>query len=190
MRKQDIKPGVVYAYQESRTYGSVKPIAFLAAPSEGRVYTKSFRTPPGERCFTRNDRATTASRTTGGYPAVWVDDPARPPTATLADFEAATANEGDPDAPRFTTVRNLTYITTTWEVAAAELAEQKRADEAARARRAAIRDRADRVVSALRAHGVEANRVPAYGAADPLTLPLDEAEKLIALLAAKNSTEG
>ena len=53
MRKQDIKPGVVYAYQRG-TYGNPLPVVFLNTPADGELYTEGSQwRKPGSKAFTR-----------------------------------------------------------------------------------------------------------------------------------------
>ncbi len=111
MRKQDIKPGVVYAYCESR-WNQPSPVVFLAAPAASRIYTRSARRgEDGQPFFTTAREGVKAGRYSGGYPMVRLAHPDNIGDIsrfTLDGFEAAT----DPraDGGTYTIVSNLVYI--------------------------------------------------------------------------------
>jgi hypothetical protein len=194
MRKQDIKTGVVYAYQRGRgDYDSPEPIVFLAAPADGKLYTErdsfsqkgiSFhRARPGGKPVAR--RSYMGGST--GYPAVLLDhgtDPADLLRVTLADFEAATT--AYPGNIKFVVFVTLAHITGPYDEQVAEYEGRRAARDDASARqeqaRRASRDRAKGITAALKAAGIEAEADNAYGTVTSIVIPLDEAEKLIALL--------
>jgi hypothetical protein len=208
MKKADIKPGVVYAYQRGRgDYDEPQPIVFLNAPADGDLYARSsYHRPPGAPAFHAAHDGSKPHRGSGysspdvGYPAVMLGGNAPKGTKpedllkfTLAGFKAATSTTAG-DGTMFTLITSLAQITGTYAEAKAEYEarRQARREEAQQERTAAdaSRARAIDVLASLRAHDIEANRIPAYSAVDSITLPLDEAEKLIALLAAKDTQEG
>ena len=173
MRKQDIKPGVVYAYREGK-YSSASPVVFLAAPVTSKIYTQSGRRYEGDEPYFGLANGKPGRH--AGYPVLMVADEDRIPEAadvTLADFEAATK----PAAPggRFTYVGNLTYIVGPYVEEREERERTARAEQESRARAIGI-------LTALRARDITPNRIPSWGAVDSVSLPLAEAEKLIALL--------
>lgn len=192
MRKQDIKPGVVYAYQEGK-YQSPTPIVFLAAPKDTELWSAHRRPPEGAQRSKQANAGAKPYRSRGrymsggdtGYPAAQARampgdgsgyDMAALATVDLADFEAAT------DAPgprcRFTVVTNLTYIAGEWETVTAEHAAAAQADRDHRAalqrERSALNKRAGAVQVAL--------GVPIRWDGDRFILSLQSAEKLAALL--------
>lgn len=213
MRKQDIKPGVVYAYQRSRgsIYSDPEPVVFLNAPADSVLYSepdRNTRRDPGRPVFAKAREGSKPAGSRGawsnagdtGYPAVMIyrhdGDKATTEsllTVTLADFEATpqTTVKGI----TYTVITSLTPILGPWDEVVAGLkarrkAEQERAERESKAADA-IRTRAIDIIAALSARGITANFVGSYGgAARAISLPLAEAEKLIALLAAKNSKEG
>lgn len=126
MRKHEIKPGVVYAYQSSRgDWDRPTPIVFLTAPADGILFREA--DPYGTRGKLEYGRAHGAakpergrggdgSRDTG-YPAVTVDyyaivDLEDLLKVTLAEFEQTTSNyDTGVEGARFTLVTSLTHIT-------------------------------------------------------------------------------
>jgi hypothetical protein len=199
MKKADIKPGVVYACWRRKAHESPSPIMFLAAPSPDALYHRARGGDETAPCFARALAHDKPQREEGwqvgtiGYPAAMrgSDSKLAPEdllNVTLADFEAATSSQQG--GYRFTLVCNLAEIAGPWdEEVAWDRERHRRRDERIKQELAAAdasRARAADILTALRAHGVEANRIPTYSAVDSITLPLDEAEKLIALLAAKD----
>jgi hypothetical protein len=198
MRKQDIKPGVVYAYQRDHSYcGRPLPVVFLNTPAGSELYSESSVRPlsrsRGMPAFYRaHAQAKPHAVSFGsdvGYPAVrfrWdaTGHISELLSVTLADFEAAVERtQGDRE---FTVITSLAAIVGPWDEVKAAYDERKRAnDEQKRADAEAAdasRTRAMDVMRALRAYGVEVSRLPAYGAVKSVSLSLEEAEKLVAVL--------
>lgn len=193
MKKADIKPGVVYAYQRSANY-SPEPIVFLATglyTSRGR-YNKdkpwASRALAGDK-IGRNylDRET-------GYPIARRDWQAQGVSdeeivrqmLALAPADWEGAADGTVGAVRLDILMRLGQITGLYdEVVAERTAREKAARElAAEVQQEAdtSRTRAIDTLTALRAHGIEPSRIPSYGGVESISLPLAEAEKLIRLL--------
>jgi hypothetical protein len=206
MKKADIKPGVVYAYQR-RDYDKPEPVVFLNAPAAGDLYaTSSYHSPPGTPAFraardgSRPHRGSGYSSPDVGYPAVMLGGnapkDAKPEDllkSTLAGFQSAAAITAG-NGTVFTLVTSLAQIAGTYAEAKAEYdqRQQFRRDEADRKERvrAASRIRADAAVAALGQAGISASPDTFLGTAYNLYITLDEAEKFIALLAAKDAQEG
>lgn len=193
MKRTDIRAGVVYAYQRS-TYNEPQPIVFLNAPADGVLYceTSHYRA-PGSPAFIKARADSKPHRvqfgSDVGYPVVRLrwdskDDPASLLSVTLADFEAAT---GSIDGGReFAVVVSLAAIAGPWSDVKAARDEQVEADrqlrEHERAEADASRARAIDVLTALRARDIEPERISPYGKVESIVLPLEEAEKLLAML--------
>ena len=205
MKKQDIKPGVVYAYQRSREYGTPEPVVFLVAPSEGKLYaTTSDYRKPGRPAFieahsgAKPHKGTGFSGTDYGYPVAKLRSGNMEPAAqvadllkpTLADFEkcaTAYAPAGF-DGLEFSLATTLTHITGEYET---ELAAHKARCEAERA--ASQRERAERDAARDRAAAIlgrldELGGIDAEAVSEPrrpygyVRISVDDAEKLVELL--------
>jgi hypothetical protein len=193
VRKQDIKPGVVYAYQRG-TYGNPQPVVFLNTPADGELYTESSQyRKPGSKAFTRAREGSKPHAVSFGsdvgYPVVrgrWDadTDPAALLSATLSDFEAATQPYSG--SHEFRVVTSLTAIAGPWDEVIATRKAQYEADRQRRERdqqeARASRTRAIDIITALSARDIKVSRISSYGAVDSVSLPLDEAEKLVSLL--------
>ena len=189
MRKQDIKPGVVYAYREGRLtsdWREPSPCVFLAAPADGQLYaTSRSRGTDGAPYFKAALKGAKASWP-NGYPVVMIAHTDHIPDAvsvTLADFETATSAKAP--GGRYSIVSNLAYIVgpydeviadrkIRWEAGRLENERQREIEQARRRRGTAV-------IAALAAAGVRVDRLPMYD--EDIVIPLAEAEKLIALLA-------
>lgn len=200
MRKQDIKPGVVYAYREGK-YGETLPVVFLATDFyKGRDYRDEdgpkFRK-AGAADAPHSDRL--GSPTTGYLVAIMrhqygrkVDYDAaaeRMAKVTLADMEA-TGGESLDDLIGFMLLVRLGVVIGPWgEVMAQqreEAEEKKRRQEIISATAKALDDRAAKVRLVLIAKGVS----PRFSTtARDLILSLEDAEKLASLLAAKDGVD-
>jgi hypothetical protein len=200
MKAKDIKPGVVYGINSSKSYGTANPIVFLAPVDRDHLYqTTSRHSPEGTpshvkaRAGAKPGRGSMFSSPTIGYPAVvgrgdhTLD---RLKTVTLADFEAATSTHSSDDW-WFTLVTVLGHIQGPYEeVRAAEEAQRRarieaqQADEQARERAVA---RFDGLAATLAKYGVTVSPDERYHPTR-LLIDFDEADKLLALLA--SSEEG
>ena len=168
MRKQDIKPGVVYAYQVSKDYGKPAPIMFLNAPADGKLFSSI------------------------GYPAVKARRGASPDVLkgyALADFTAATSRYiGDDAELEFVIVTVLGQVTGTYEDAKADYDARQEADRVQRQqdneRKAENERRAASVLAAFESAGVKASYWD-----HTVTLSLPDAEKLAALLSSVSVPE-
>jgi len=208
MKKNEIKPGVIYAYQRSREYGSPEPVVFLDIPSEGVLHrTASDYKKADEPAFLKAAAGSkpqasrgSYSRSSVGYAAVFLSnsfsqadaDPADLLKPTVADFEKCTSGYAPAgfDGLKFALVTSLTYITGEYDEKLAEDKAQREADRDARRRDQAERDAADAraasIGSALARLDVEASLD--RSASGYLKITLDDAEKLLALLEAANVT--
>jgi hypothetical protein len=197
MRKQDIKPGVVYAYQQSRAYGAPEPIVFLTAPADGPLYIRRSRHDHGdgkpryvraaEYDKVSTGRGSLLARTVG-YPVAHLDSSDRKPddllNATLAGFEATTGTSEDEFVYRLET--RLACIIGPWNEVGAQHEAQKRAERERRERQQQAeqvsRNRAAAVAGVLSSAGIVAESAHRHGAVTHIRLSLDEAEKLARLL--------
>ena len=203
MRKQDIKPGVVYAYQRGK-YASPSPVMFLSMDlyeRRGRARGADKAGPP--RWVTKAAPGAQAGDGIGGaatgYPVVRQahlyrqnrPDPSevarRIARFTLADFEASQVPEID-DHIEFDVIPRLAPIVSTWEEAAAMLAREAEELAGRRAAREASHRRADAVIAALVVAGIDAEPDQVFSETRAIVIPLDEAEKLARLLSP--GTEG
>jgi hypothetical protein len=195
MRKQDIKPGVLYAWKRGRSeFDEPHPIVFLNTPADGELYAKtSHHRPPGTPAFIRAREGATPHRVSFGsdvgYPAVRFhrDAEGNPSSLLAITLDDFTATAGGIQAGReFVLITSLAAIAGPWDEVKAARDAQKRADAERRDRERteadASRTRAIDVLTALQAYGIEASRIAAYGKVDSVSLPLAEAEKLIAVL--------
>jgi hypothetical protein len=197
VKAKDIEPGVIYAYQRGRgEYASIDAVMVLTPATPDNVYhaIESHR-PPGTAAFKKAKPGIKPRRGKGwsnsdyGYPAVMgpVDKLA---AATLADFEAATSPY-HVDGCHFLVLTSTTPLVGPYEEA---VAAQQQARAAAQDRRE--QERAERKADAAKAEGLVAALakagVQAQAATDwhprALTIPLDQAEKLVALLACEEGT--
>ena len=208
MRKNQIKPGVIYAYQRNRD-GSDRPtpIVFLTAPADGILYREANPTTvsaggshtPAPRTRANQIAAGTGygSRSTG-YPAVMVDYNAVVILddllkLTLDDFEKTTSNHGTGiEGARFTVVTSLATITGPYDEVMAAYNERRDADRQQREQ-----DQA-RTAGHLTIRAVSLNeRLARFGVGNSverassgyLKITLDEAEKLLTLLEGSRATE-
>jgi hypothetical protein len=195
MKKADIAPGVVYAYSTRRDGLWPEPIVLLAAPADGVLYSERYSPGDNESVYIKALPGAHAGsdylHKTTGYPAVMFashhdEDPARLLQVTLGTFEAAT-NAWTRDGLHLMVIAHLAAIVGPWEEVvasqeAARQAEQERTDRQAQHDRE-NRARASAVIAALSRAGIKAGGVSQYGAVTSIPLPLDEAEKLVALLA-------
>jgi len=194
VRKQDIKPGVVYAYQRS-TYSDPSPVVFLSLDlySDRRRGAVGPRFSPA-RVGDKPHSGMYGSGSTGYLIAEvrggWRKDTERADAAermkslTLAD--ALASEEASPDdLIGFDVLPRLTPIIGPWdEVITAKRDADERARQARdkeRAERLARDDRATEVLRTLKAAGVRAQY---EGGKAEFRLSLDDAEKLASLLAA------
>jgi hypothetical protein len=198
MRKNEIKPGIVYAYQRSRDHGSPEPIVFLTAPASGQLYTTaSMYKKPGEPAYVRvyeGSKPRSASTWTGpqtGYAAVRLSwnsrvDPQDLLKVTLAEFEKTTSSHATGiEGTYFTVATNLTGIVGLYDEATASY-EAKRAAEHEQmkresAERDSLRTRANRICDELAARGVS-GYFNGFQPGNGITLSLSDAETLLALL--------
>ena len=206
MKKNEIKPGVIYAYQRSREYGSPEPVVFLDVPAEGVLHsTASDYKKADQPAFIKAYSGAKPQASRGfsgishGYAAVFFArtyepgaDPADLLKPTLADFEKCTSGYAPAgfDGLKFDLVTSLTYITGEYDEKLAEDKAQRETDRDARRRDQAERDAADAraasIGSALARLDVEASLD--RSASGYLKITLDDAEKLLALLEAANVT--
>jgi len=196
MRKQDIKPGVVYAYQEGK-YQDPKPVMLLSAD----LYASQPRSELGTRFRKAADDAKPRSGTYGsgstGYLVAIMRDQftrrmdrdevaARMAKVTLADAQAAGWEHLDDEIGLMLLIR-LAPVLGPWDEVMAqrrEAAEEKARRQAALAAAAKVLDdRAAKIRLVLIASGVS----PRFStAARDLILSLEDAEKLASLLAAED----
>jgi hypothetical protein len=199
MRKHDIQPGVVYAYQEGK-YQDPKPVMFLSTD----LYTSQRRSELGPRFRKAASDATPHSGrydnpSTGYLVAIMRDQflkrvdrdevAARMAKVTLADAQAAGWEHLD-DLISFMLLVRLAPVLGPWDEV---MAQRREADEEKARRQAAIAaeakaldDRAAKVRLVLITNGISARFSTA---ARDLIVSLDDAEKLTALLAAKNGDD-
>jgi hypothetical protein len=196
MKAKDIRPGVVYGYRRGK-YGSVEPVVFLAKPGPDQIYACPRHTRSGEPIYSHSQhaRAPVTGRGFGsvdyGYAAVFADT--EPTTevidemtkTTLGDFLAATKGHDPERGIRYGLVTVPARVVGPYEDA---VTEEKRQWEAQRrqhhedeARREAVRERVERIIAALRAHGVT-SFPENWHEPGAMVIPLDDVEKLIALL--------
>ena len=198
MRKQDIKPGVVYAYQEGK-YQSLRPVAFLSAD----LYASQGRSEHGPRFRKAASDAKPQSGTYGspstGYAVAIMREQfgrrvdrdevaARLTKVTLADAAAAGWEHLD-DLIGFMLIVRLAPVLGPWDEVMAqqrEEAEEKARRQAAIAATAkALDDRAAVVRRVLIVNSIS----PRFsGTSRDLIVSLDNAEKLVALLATSSET--
>ncbi len=198
MRKQDIKPGVVYAYQEGKDQ-SPRPVAFLSAD----LYASQGHSEHGPRFRKAASDAKPQSGTYGspstGYAVAIMREQfgrrvdrdevaARLTRVTLADAAAAGWGHLD-DLISFMLIVRLAPVLGSWDEVTAqqrEEAEEKARRQAALAAAAkALDDRAAVVRRVLIVNGIS----PRFsGTSRDLIVSLDDAEKLAALLAATPET--
>jgi hypothetical protein len=196
MRKQDIKPGVVYAYQRG-TYDDPRPVVFLSLD----LYSDRRRGAEGPRFRKACDGDKPHSGTFGsgstGYLIAemrggWRNDAERAEAAermkslTLAD--ALTSREAGPDdLTDFDVLPRLTAIVGPWdEVIAAKRARDEKARQVAQREQAERLARDDRAVDVLRTLKAAGVRAQYEGGHAEFRLSLDDAEKLASLLAAED----
>lgn len=185
MRRQDIKTGVVYAYQPNPDRDAPKPLMFLSAD----LHIRAVRHPvPWCRPSLAGERAGYKSlhREYTGYPAILAHgiDPAEPEMIALAATVASNAlTTGDvPEGLQLDIITNLAHIRGPYAEA------QKKWDEMLAVRRQRFEqsealtrqrhERAEAVIGTLALHGISAH----YGDST-IRMSLDAAEKLTALLA-------
>lgn len=190
MRKQDIKTGVVYAYQRS-SYYSPEPVVFLIAPSEGKLYSERdrfSRTGPAfrkARAGSKPERGNLYGSTGYAIAKFGYGAPSREPAllagVTLADFEEATSVGGRVDGIQFDVITTLSQITGTYAEAVAAHHAKKNAEHAQFEREREQRDdrrlRASAAMSVLTENDIYATYVD-----DMVRLSVENAEKLAALL--------
>lgn len=203
MKKNDIKPGIIYAYQRGRgDLDTPVPIVFLAAPADGTLYTKASNyRKPGDAQYTQvtyPNAKPSAGRGYGsrdiGYPAVQINwghesevSPQNLLKVTLADFEQATTSY-DPGIAgmRLTLVTSLAAITGPYEEKLAEYnARQdaiRRQREQEKAERDVILTRAENIVSRFTRFAVTPGHAGTGGTQPHVRFTLDDAEKLLNLL--------
>lgn len=211
MRKQDIKPGVVYAYVRGRNrYDKAAPIVFLNTPADGRLYSErdSYARKDGvkpaflkarEGAKPHASRGVFAGAGDTGYPAAMIyehgdGDEATPEdllAVTLADFEAAT--QTIVKGIQYLVLASLTPIVGEWEQVTADYEARQQADRERITRENAARDasceRAGAAIAALARAGIKASRGHSHGTVEALHISPDEAEKLIALLDGEGESE-
>jgi hypothetical protein len=197
MKSKDIKPGVVYGYRQGK-YGSVEPVVFLAKPGPDQIYACPHRVKDGEPIHSHSRHATTPltgrgfSSTDYGYAAVFafgkptaevVDEMAR---ATLDDFLAATKGYDAERGIRYSVVTVPARVVGPYDEAVAEEERRREAENRRwaeeRGRREVAIQRAERLIEALQQHGIGGRPEP-YSEPTFLEIPLDDVEKLLALLA-------
>ncbi|MFF4417061.1 hypothetical protein ACFYY8_31460 [Streptosporangium sp. NPDC001559] len=198
MKAKDIKPGVVYGFQRGRgEYATIQAMALLAPADADHLYqTASYHRRPGAPAFTKAMRSSKPKKGRGwneasvGYPAVFGPADALE-GFTLERFEAATSPYPDSESGvEFRVLTSLTAIVGPYEEAMA--AHQQRLDAAneerdrEQRRQAAAQQRAKKLVEALGQVGVVADTDSSYNPTG-LTVSLDEADKLLALLAAQKT---
>jgi hypothetical protein len=200
VRAKDIKPGVVYGQQRGRSeYADIRAVVFLAPVDGDHLYaTTSHHRKKGEPAFEKRRPGSKPSRGRGwsapdvGYPVVY-GPPAKIGTITLADFEAATSTYYDHGSGiEFRVLTSLTSIVGTYEEAVAAQKKQQAAarqeqEREEREREAAL-GKARALIAALKAAGVRADVDHAWRP-QAVTIPLAEADKLLALLPAETSKE-
>ena len=196
MRKQDIKPGVVYAYQHSGKYSEPHPVIFLSLD----LYSDRRRGAEGPRFRPAlvGDKPHSGMYGSGstGYliaeaSTTWrsqerlAEAIAKLPGLTLADATAPGDRESG-DLIGFRVLPSLTPVLGPWEAVTAERREQDEADRRRREREAAARKALDDRAAKVRTVLIAAGLSPRYsGPSRELVLSLDDAEKLSSLLAAK-----
>ena len=199
MKFKDIKPGVIYAYRDSK-YGTPEKIMFLAGVEGIRLYAEApFRAGPEVPAFTasRLDKPESgrsdvwATQSKHGYPAVrrssWSKEDEPDLTAvTWDDFRQATVGtryDNDRNI-EFTVATRLAAVLGPWDEVMAAEDEKRKAEKAASEKAEAARldkkTRAAKVSSILQDAGIKAIARSADGYA--LTIELNEAEKLAGLL--------
>ena len=171
MRKNEIKPGVIYAYQRGRGYWDTPtPIVFLASTdvlfAEGSPYRKAdaptyFRAagdskPRAKSGFNGRDWGYAAVRADFGHDI----DPQDLLKPTLAEFEATTSGLCQSvEGARFTLVTSLATITGLYDEVLAEYQTRQDADRRQReqdqARRDAVHARSADIISQLARFGAE-----------------------------------
>lgn len=189
MRKQDIKPGVLYAWTRSREYGEPQPIVFLNTPADGELYRRPRRygssTGP---VFTRDYTSSKPESGSGfasspvGYPAVIGHSAAAAgllPSFALAGFEAATSAHSD--ETELTVITSLAQVTGPYAEAVAGYQARRQAEREHRDRQTAAAD--DRHTRSKAAAAKLASAEIFSSTRDgEIVLSLENAEKLAALL--------
>jgi hypothetical protein len=195
MRKQDIKPGVIYAIQRSREYGSPDPVMFLNAPADGRLYRRDRHVSADAPAFSESPGSTPQRGSSWGpgpvgYPVARGRSSSAPDLAllasvTLADFKGARSAYRE-DGISFDVITSLAQITGPYAEMAAEHEAKRQADQEHRARQdAAADDR--RIRSAAAAEKLAAAGIDSYSRDGEIALTLENAEKLAALIAPEDS---
>jgi hypothetical protein len=126
MKAKDIKPGVVYAYRQSRS-DPVRPVVFLAPVDSDHLYINS-RT--HGRAFLKAPDATAPragsvyNSGTIGYPAALGGEPSDLDDVTLTRFERVTSTLGR--RCEYTLITRLARVIGPWEDVADSSAEGSR----------------------------------------------------------------
>ena len=208
MRKNDIKPGVIYAYQRGRgDWDTPSPIVFLTAPADGTLYRSSGTySRPGAHEFSKAHpgakpgagssvygavsgyAAVTTNWNAGCTPEDWNAGctPEDLLKLTLADFEKTTDGRTGIAGTRFTVVTSLTFIT--GEYGAVMAARKARQDakreqyEQENAERNAAIDRTGRISKRLAQYGAVHTPDSRHTGEGYIRITLADAEKLLVLL--------
>jgi hypothetical protein len=202
MKKNEIKTGVVYAYQRSRGYGAPERIVFLAAPSDGVLFSTSraSRMDADSPAFRRASDGIDKPYKSGsswdtrrcGYPVVILTDSGAHPGAllelTVTDFAKATsAQQTGLAGAYFDVITTLGQITGLYEEKMAEYKASQKAEREQREQRYAAAEAGSRRNAAacekLETFGIE----PMPRGYECVQLSIADAEKLIALLEASNA---
>jgi hypothetical protein len=206
MKRTDIRAGVVYAYQRSRSYGTPEPIVFLAAPADGVLFKSGRTVRASGRAFQRAPEGETKPRTYGstwdqlviGYPVVMFARGGAADETPLADLLSLTlddfaavdsAHDTSVKGAYFTVLTTLGQVTGLYEEKVAEYEAQREAERAKRERDQVERDaavvRADAVTDRLNVFGVDAQSFSDGGRHyGYVRLSVADAEKLAAALEA------
>lgn len=191
MRKQDIKPGVVYAYQRGE-YGPLKPCVVLSLEMH-----KTVRGAPGWTRAEGHDRPQRGDlvRPAIGYPVVMGEPELAGGMASLGAgiIASGLTDEQVCSGLSGNTLYAPVCLRGPYAEVAAALAERERAELEANARARAARNaelaRAITLTDELGRSGIAADSLVVDGTRH-ITLTLDEAEKLARLLAEQAGTEG
>ena len=203
MKLKDIKPGVAYAYQDSKSRQAGK-IIFLAVPGESiRLYRETaWRAGSDKHAFTRSRETRPQSgqsdvwtrQAVHGYPAVQIhlaygEQPEPDLTAvTWDDFLAVTVATTEDKARgiKFILVTRLACVLGPWDEVMAAEAQRKQAEQADRDKRETERRdrkrRAAMVVATLEKLGIDSFFERGDSNRYAVSMELDAAEKLAELI--------
>jgi hypothetical protein len=193
MKKNEIKPGVIYAYRRGRSiYDSPEPVVFLTAPADGILYQQAsdFRGPKAAK-YVRAREGSKPQAGGGfngrpiGYAAVrasWNSNtnPLDLLKPALAEFKTTTEGRAA-EGVYFTLVTSLTHIIGLYDEVMTETRAREDAERQQRQReqaeREAVQARADSVQAEMGRLGVKSSFTRGY-----INLTVDAAENLLTLL--------